>query len=94
MYLEDIVTPGIVLIARDFTSHVDCQSDTDARSFAEILQTYGRKQLFHGPIQVAGHTPDLIITRSNNDINVFPPKSSMALCDHFFIECNLDICQP
>ena len=38
-YLEGIVmTPGILLITGDFNFHVECQSDNDAKCFAEILQ--------------------------------------------------------
>ena len=70
-YLEGIVmTPGILLITGDFNFHVECQSDNDAKCFTEILQTYGLHQHVLVPTHESGHTLDLIITRSNNDIRV------------------------
>jgi len=94
-YLEDIVmAPGILLITGDFNFHVDCRSDNDAKNFADILQTFGLQQHVQVPTHLTGHTLDLIITRSNNDITVSSPKSSVALSDHFFIECNLNIPRP
>ena len=94
-YLEDIVmTPGILLITGDFNFHVDCPSDNDAKNFADILQTYGLKQHVHVPTHISGHTLDLIITRSNNDLTVSSPTASVILSDHFFVECNLNIPRP
>ena len=79
-YLEDIVmAPGILLTAGDF---------------AEILQSYGLQQHVQVPTHESGHTLDLIITRSNNDITVSSPKAALTLSDHFFIECNLNIPRP
>ena len=94
-YPEDMVTaPGILLIAGDFNFHVDCLCDNDAKNFAEILQTYGLQQHVQVPTHESGHILDLIITRSNNDITVSSPKAALALSDHFFIECNLNIPRP
>ena len=91
-YLEGIVmTPGILLITGDFNFHVECQSDNDAKCFAEILQTYGLHQHVLVPTHESGHTLDLIITRSNNDIRVSTLKATMAPSDHNFIECKLDL---
>ena len=66
----------------------------DAKCFAEILQTYGLHQHVLVPTHESGHTLDLIITRSNNDIRVSTPKATMAPSDHNFIECNLDLPRP
>lgn len=82
------------LITVDFNFHVECQSDNDAKCFAEILQTYGLHQHVLVPTHESGHTLDLIITRSNNDIRVSTPKATMAPSDHNFIECKLDLPRP
>ena len=87
-YLEDIVMAlGILLIAGDFNFHVDCLCDNDAKNFEEIVL----QQHVQVPTHESGHTLDLVITRSNNDITVSSPKAALALSDHFFIECNLNI---
>ena len=86
--------PGILLITADFNFHVDCHSDNDAKNFADVLQTFGLQQHVQVPSHLTGHTLDLNITRSNNDITVSSPKASVALSDHFLIECNLNIPRP
>lgn len=86
--------PDILLIAGDFNFHVDRLCDNDAKNFAEILQTYGLQQHVQVPTHESGHTLDLIITRTTNDITVSSPKAALALSDNFFIECNLNIPRP
>ena len=73
---------------------MDCHSDNDAKNCADVLQTFGLQQHVQVPTHLTGHTLDLIITRSNNDITVSSPKASVALSDHFLIECNLNIPRP
>ena len=84
----------IFLIVGDYNFHVDCLCDNDAKNFAEILQTYGLQQHVQVPTHESGHTLDLNITTSNNDITVSSPKAALVLSDHFFIECNLNIPRP
>ena len=62
--------PGILLTTGDFNFQVDCHSDSDAKNFADELQTLGLQQHVQVPTHLTGHTLDLIITRSNNDITV------------------------
>ena len=85
------MTSGFFLIARDFNFHVDCHSDNNVKNFAEILQTYGLQQHIQVPTHESGNTMDLIIPWSNSDITVSSPREAVALSDHFFIECNLNI---
>jgi hypothetical protein len=52
-------------------------------------------QLIHQvPTHSSGHTLDLIITRSINDVTITSPLATFALSDHFFVECLLDIPRP
>ena len=85
------MVPGILLITGDFNFHVDCHSDRDAKNFSP---KFGLQQHVQVPTYLTGHTLNLIITRSNNDITVSSSKASVALSDYFFIECNLNIPRP
>ena len=46
------------------------------------------------PTHTSGHTLDLIISRSINDVIITELESTLALSDHLFIECNLNIPKP
>ena len=84
----------VLLIAGDFNFHVDCPSDPDAKAFANLLHTFGLIQHVQVPTHSSGHTLDLIITRSVNDIMTTSPRTTCNLSDHSFIECLLDIPRP
>lgn len=94
-YLENIVmAPEILLITGDFNFHLDCPSDNDAKKFSDLLETFGLVQHVNVPTHTSGHILDLIITRSNNDIIISSPCTSLVLSDHSFVECKLDIPRP
>ena len=46
------------------------------------------------PTHTSGHTLDLIISRSINEVNITEFESTLALSDHLFIECNLNMLKP
>ena len=77
-----------------FNFHLDDPSDADARKFMELMDTFGLLQHITTPTHVSGHILDLIISRSSNDINVLPPKSTYYISDHYFTECPLSIPGP
>ena len=58
-------TPN-VLVAGDFNFHMDNISNNDTRRFLDLLEVADLKQHVEGPTHVAGHTIDLLITRSSN----------------------------
>ena len=66
----------------------------DAKKFTDLLETFGLVQHVNVPTHTSGHTLDLIISRSNNDITISSPRTSLFLSDHSFIECELDIIRP
>ena len=94
-YLENIVmAPEVLLITGDFNFHIDCPSNADAKKFADLLDTFGLIQHVHVPTHSSGHTLDLVITRSTNDVTIISPLTTFALSDHSFVECLLDIPRP
>ena len=86
-----VLCPEVLLVSGDFNFHLDDPSDTDARKFIELMDMFGLLQHITTPTHVSGHILDLIISRSSNDINVFPPKSTYYISDHCFTECQLSI---
>ena len=55
-----------VLVAGDFNFLMDNISNNDTRRFLDLLEVADLKQHVEGPTHVAGHTIDLLITRSSN----------------------------
>ena len=64
----------------------------------ERMDTFGLLQHITpappAPMHVSGHILYLIISRSSNDISVFPPKWTYYISDHCFTECQLSIPGP
>ena len=90
-YLESIVmSPETLVIAGDFNFHLDCPSDNNANKFIELLETFGLCQHINVPTHSSGHTLDLIITRTNQDI-ITEPATTIFLSDHLFVECKLNV---
>ena len=58
------------------------------------METFGVIQHVAFPTRTSGHTLDLIICRSINDVIVTELESTLALSDHSFIDCNLNIPKP
>ena len=90
-YLESIViSTERLLISGDFNFHVESTDDTNAKRFCELLDTFGLIQHVACPTHASGHTLDLIISRSINDLIITELlESTLASSDHSFIECNL-----
>ena len=90
-----VLCPEVLLVSGYFNFHLDDPSDADARKFMEL-----RIRLVCCNILPPLRTfldiiiLDLIISRSSNDINVFPPKSTYYISDHCFTECQLSIPGP
>ena len=85
-----------VLVCGDFNIHVDNPTDTSVQKFMTILNEFGLSQHTQAPTHTSGHTLDLVITRSNDDLLRNTPTASQLFSDHFAIEfqCNLDyVCE-
>ena len=64
-----------------------------SRVFSNILDTFDLKQHVYGPTHKYGHTLDLIITRTNEDI-ITDYQIGDAISDHNAIISYLRIKQP
>ena len=96
--LEQICAiPGNMIIVGDFNIHVDSPNspnDTLPKRFLGILESMGLTQHVSGPTHRAGHTLDLIITRSESclirDVVVLNP----GLSDHSAVFFTIALPRP
>jgi len=73
-----------LMIAGDFNIHVDDATDTHASKLSHILSCHSLHQHVYSPTHVHGHTLDLLITRDDQSIAVFPVDPPL-LSDHAFV---------
>jgi len=57
-----------IVICGDFNTHVDQTDDVHAVRFGQLLQSFGLVQHVNEPTHSAGHTLDLVITRTDTEV--------------------------
>ena len=73
-FLENVVMcPEVLVISGDFNFHLDDLRDNDTKKFMDLLETFSLSQHVSGPTLLSGHTLDLIITRSSDDVVLASP---------------------
>lgn len=72
-----------ILIAGDFTIHVDDIKNVDAVTFLDVLESFLLQQ------HVLGHTLDLVISRYSDNLLKAPPVTDFFVSDHTSLMCNL-----
>ena len=91
--LESVVICSEPLIVTgDFNIHMDIQEEST--QFTELLETFSLVQHVRQPTHEKGHTIDLIITRSSDQIVSSDPVSDELFSDHFSISCSLSLLKP
>jgi hypothetical protein len=80
-----ISTPSELIITGDFNLHVDDPTSSPAASFLSLLDTFGLSQLISFPTHKAGHTLDLLITRSSSILFSDIDYACPSLSDHHAI---------
>lgn len=89
-----ILCGGHLLVTGDFNVHVDDdQNNADGRDFVRLMESYGMDQHVQGVTHVAGHTLDLIFTRSMNapsEVEII----DACLSDHMLVKCRLPLSKP
>ena len=81
-----VVNSCHITIVGDVNLHLDTSNDTHTRKFNSTLDCFGLTQAVHQPTHRAGHTLDILITRSDTAgatrVTVHPPQ---LISDHSFI---------
>ncbi|CAB4040056.1 Hypothetical predicted protein, partial [Paramuricea clavata] len=83
-----------LIITGDFNIHIDSPEQPDARTFLDLLDSFGLKQNVMQPTHISGHTLVLLITRISEDIIKDPPVVDRFISDHASILCNLQQAKP
>src|SRR4051812_11692747 len=84
--LEDLISsPTELIITGDFIFHVDDPNSPSGSSFLTLLDTFGLSQLVSFPTHTAGHTLDLLITRSSSTLFSDIDYACPSLSDHHAI---------
>ena len=83
-----------LVIAGDFNFHLDDVSNSESNKFLELLETFSPTQHVLGSTHSSGHTLDLIVTRSSDDIISARPQTTFPISDHYFIQCPVAFPRP
>ena len=86
--------PKVLVISGDFNLHLDDLRDNDTKKFMDLLETFSLSQHVSGPTHLSGHTLDLIVTRSSDDVVLASPKATFPISDHFIIQCPIGFPRP
>ena len=83
-----------LLIVGDFNFHLDDSKNTDVIKLHNLLESFNLKQHVATPTHYRGHTLDLIITRSEDDLVDGMVVRDPTLSDHFAVHCTLKLTKP
>ncbi len=93
--LERLATAhGHLVMVGDFNFHINDPKDSDAKRFMDVLNTFGLTQHVSGPTHKRGHTLDLVITRSSEDVVSDIYVSAPVIADHSAIHFKLACSKP
>jgi hypothetical protein len=93
-FLQNLITaPGMLLILGDFNFHFEKDPDPDAAIFRGLLDSVGLEQHVTGATHVSGHTLDLVISRSSDNL-VSSSSVSTLISDHHAVHCTLQLEKP
>ena len=94
-FLENVVMcPEVLVISGDFNFHLDDLRDSDNKKFMDLLETFSLSQHVSSPTILSGHTLDLIIARSSDDVVLAFAKVTFPTSDHFIIQCAIGFPRP
>jgi len=88
--LSDYSCP--VVLCGDFNVHVDDSSSLHAARFADLLQSAGYVQHVNSATHTAGHTLDLVITRSDTDVTGV--RVGDFISDHAVVHFTVQVKRP
>ena len=90
--LGDLISsPSELITTSDFNFHVDDPSSCPGSSFLSLLDTFGLSQLVSFPTHTAGHTLDVLISRSFFTlflISTMPVRLSLTIMPHCLSFCS------
>ena len=85
---------GNLLIVGYFNFHLDDSNNTDATKLHNQLESFNLMQHVATPTDSRGHTLDLLITRSEDDLVDGIVVRDPTLSDHFAVHCTMKLSKP
>ena len=82
-----------LIILGDYNVHYDKLSDPETANLLETSTCYNLTQHVSEPTHIAGHTIDLLYTRSDDDL-ITSCKTDTLLSDHFAIHFSIKVGRP
>ena len=83
-----------LIVTGDFNVHVDVIDNLDAIALRELLESVSCTQYVDTSTHIHGHTLDLIISRSSDDLVVGKPWTDSLISDHMSVMCSLMTQKP
>ncbi len=88
------IAPNELIMMGDFNFHMEDMNDYDARRFSNLLNSFSLTQHVTGPTHKEGHTIDLVITRSSEDIIRDLYVTNPVISDHSAIHFKITVPKP
>ena len=82
-----------ILIVGDFNFHFDVADDPDTVKLQDLLETCNMIQFIKEPTHISGHTLDLVVTRSSDDL-IHSVEVGTFFSDHNAVHCKLKLMKP
>ena len=90
-----VTTPGSLLIVGDFNLHIDTCGSQPATEFLQLLDVFNLTQHTNESTHKDGHTLDLVITRSDDNIvSQLTTDSPFRISDHTAVRFHLLLNKP
>ena len=93
MIEKTVVSSSAHIILGDLNVKAEVQSSSDAMSLGDFLEIFNLQNHVSFSTHDKGHTLDLILADVNNKV-VREVSQGNFIGDHYFIECQLDVCKP
>ena len=94
-YLDTtVLVDEMLCITGVFNLHIHALDDTYGCQFNNLLSSYGLVNHVTFPTHQAGHTPDLVITQNNQELELGSVKPGYFLSNHCFVCAEIVIPQP
>jgi exonuclease III len=85
---------GSLIIAGDFNIHVNDKSDSTARDFISLIESFNLQQRVQQATHSAGHTLDLVLSRCDESVVHTVTVHDVSISDHSTVMCKLNFERP
>ena len=77
------------IICGDINIHCDMDENYEKQCLGNILDSFDLKQMVDVPTHERGHTLDVLIIPTLDNLIISSPKATYKILDHWFVECKI-----